>query len=153
MGRSKSAGLNIHALYEEFKKRTVESKAAHDQDFLIYMVYPRVAARMLVHYSFDDLLGKYETGVKFPFPWTHEIFCGRPELADYIERPQPKPTPEKRFSLNLPRIYEAMDISILIPTMKPRERLFLQVLKRFSVRFVRLQRLRWKCCGNQTTEN
>jgi len=101
-GIRKSAGLNMHALYEEFKTRTVESKAAHDQDFLIYMVYPRIASRMLVHYSFDDLLGKYERGVMFPFPWTNDIFCGRPETTDYVERPQPRPIPEKRFSLNLP---------------------------------------------------
>lgn len=98
-GARKAANLNIHALYDEFTKRTVVSKAAHDQDFLIYMVYPRIVSRMLVHYSFDELLGRNERGVKFPFAWSYDIFCGRPE-TEYVERPQP--IPKKSLSLKLP---------------------------------------------------
>lgn len=101
-GIRKSANINIHSLYQEFKNLKVESKAAHDQDFLIYMIYPRISTRSLVHYSFDKLLGRGERGVRFPFAWTHEIFCGRPETTEYVERPQPFPTPGKNLSPKLP---------------------------------------------------
>lgn len=88
-GVRKSAVLSIRALYTEFCSMSVVSKAAHDQDFLIYMVYPRIASRLLIHYSFDELLGPRERGVKFPFTWSQDLFCGRPEV-EYIERPEPQ---------------------------------------------------------------
>lgn len=98
-GLRKSANLNIHDLYTEFCKHTFPGKAAHDQDFLIYGVYPHIARRMFLHYSFDELLRPGEHGVKFPFDWTIDLFCGKPEF-EYVERPQPQP--RKQFSFQLP---------------------------------------------------
>jgi len=50
----------------------------HDQDFLSYVVYPKIVDRMLVHYCKGRLrLG--ETGKEFPFEWSNNCFCGRTE--------------------------------------------------------------------------
>ena len=80
-GLRKSAGLNMKECYEYYKSDPwVEPGGGwgHDQDFLSYVVYPKIVDRMLVHYCKGRLrLG--ETGKEFPFEWSNDCFCGRTE--------------------------------------------------------------------------
>jgi hypothetical protein len=89
-GIRKSAGINVHAEYVEFCSHPRDHGAGYDQSFLAERIYPKIFDRMLAHHSYG-LAYKGEVGVEFPFSWTQEVFCGRPEIpTDYIERPEPQ---------------------------------------------------------------
>lgn len=84
-----SAGIDMHTEYEEFCKHPRDHGAGHDQSFLAERIYPRVAGRILTHYS-HGLVYSGEVGVEFPFAWSTDTFCGRPESDLYIDRPEPQ---------------------------------------------------------------
>jgi hypothetical protein len=88
-GIRKTAGINIHSEYEEFCKCPRDHGAGYDQSFLADRVYPKLVGRILAHHS-HGLKYNGEVGIEFPFSWTLEVFCGRPETTNYIERPEPQ---------------------------------------------------------------
>lgn len=88
-GLRKESGINVHKEYELFVAQPRDNGAGYDQSFLAHCIYPKLLDRVLVHYS-HGLVYSHETGVEFPFAWSNETFCGRPESKEYIERPEPK---------------------------------------------------------------
>ena len=88
-GLRKSAGISMREAYAGYvEDSTLGHRLAHDQNFLLDVIYPKVKARMLVHYS----NGRKMTGehaVEFPFTWTNDIYCGRIETG-FIDTPAPK---------------------------------------------------------------
>jgi hypothetical protein len=89
-GLRKSAGIHIHTEYAAFCASPRDNGAGHDQSFLADRVYPKILGRVLTHHSYGLVYAK-EDGVEFPFSWTNEVFCGRPETMNtYIERPEPQ---------------------------------------------------------------
>jgi hypothetical protein len=81
-GMRKVDGISIHALYEEFKAKPISWGVGHDQSFLKDKIYPRVVDDVLAHYSFDRCRFLREHGVKFPFTWTNDVYCGRVEAVE-----------------------------------------------------------------------
>ena len=66
-----------------------------DQNFLLLVVYPRITADALVHYSFNCLYAG-EHAEAFPFEWTDDLYCGKqvdlsrpPRSAHLIPRQRP----------------------------------------------------------------
>ncbi len=89
-GLRKSAGIHIHTEYAAFCASPRDHGAGHDQSFLAERIYPKILSRVLTHHSYG-LVYAGEDGVEFPFSWTNEVFCGRPETVNgYIERPEPQ---------------------------------------------------------------
>lgn len=87
-GLRKSAGLRIQDLYSTYTEDTSRGhRVAHDQNFLMDVVYPRVRDVLLVHYSKGPVFSG-ETAVPFPFQWSPDFFCGRSE--DSYHDPAPK---------------------------------------------------------------
>lgn len=87
-GIRKSAGLRIRDLYASYTEDTsLGHRVAHDQNFLMDVVYPRVINRLLVHYSKGPVF-KGETAFPFPFQWSSDFFCGRTEVV--YQDPPPK---------------------------------------------------------------
>lgn len=89
-GLRKDAGINMHDAYSQYKEdETLGHRLAHDQNFLLDVIYPIVKPRMLVHYS-NGRSWAGETAVEFPFDWSDEIFCGRIEYGSVdIRGPRP----------------------------------------------------------------
>ncbi len=87
-GLRKTSGIHVQTEYAAFAKHPRDHGAGYDQSFLAECIYPRIVNRLLVHHSYG-LVYPMETGVEFPFAWTSEVFCGRPEFH-YIERPEPQ---------------------------------------------------------------
>lgn len=80
-GIRKSAGLRIRELYASYKEDlTLGHRVAHDQNFLMDVVYPLVSKVLLVHYSKGPVF-KGETAIQFPFQWSPDFFCGRTECV------------------------------------------------------------------------
>jgi len=84
----KSAGINIHEKYASYKDPGWGARNGHDQCFLTDVIYPLVFPRLLIHYSCGCLLSN-ETGVKFPFLWTNDLYCGRIETptTKFVDTP------------------------------------------------------------------
>lgn len=99
-GLRKSSGICVKYEYDEFLKHPQDHGAGYDQSFLAERIYPRILGRVLVHHSYG-LVYTNESGVEFPFAWTSEVFCGRPE-TNYIERPEPQQELRTRLHLNTP---------------------------------------------------
>lgn len=87
-GIRKQPELSVHELYKAFVANPRDHGAGHDQSFLAECIYPQLLGRVLVHHS-HGLVYPGETGIEFPFAWSLETFCGRPEL-NYIDRPEPQ---------------------------------------------------------------
>jgi hypothetical protein len=87
-GLRKASGIHVRTEYDEFVKYPRDHGAGYDQSFLAERIYPRILGRLLVHHSYG-LVYPAETGFEFPFAWTSEVFCGRPEFM-YVERPEPQ---------------------------------------------------------------
>lgn len=97
-GLRKSAGLNMHDEYRQYKEDPEKGhRNGHDQNFLSDVIYPKVVSRMLVHYS-NTRRKLGEHAVEFPFDWTNDVYCGRVEL-EYLEYPEP-PMKMKLFLQN-----------------------------------------------------
>jgi hypothetical protein len=88
-GIRKSAGIRIRDEYDMFLKNVRDHGAGYDQSFLAERIYPRILGNILVNHSYG-LSYPGETGVEFPFAWSNETFCGRPETNTYIDRPEPQ---------------------------------------------------------------
>jgi len=100
-GLRKSAGLNMKEQYDYFQKNPWEEPGGgwgHDQDFLSYMIYPKLAGRTLIHFS-NRRNRPGEMGKKFPFEWSNDFFCGRVEDSTFRDLAQP---PEQEVE---PEIY------------------------------------------------
>jgi len=93
----KSAGLNIHEEYEQFKNNVVNHGHAHDQDFLTERIYSKLKSKLLVH-KCEQVISFPDEHVKvFPFTWINDIYCGRIEsnfvdiLPEHETNPRKKP--------------------------------------------------------------
>jgi hypothetical protein len=105
-GIRKSAGMNLHTEYANYKEDTQKGhRVGHDQNFLSDVIYPKVVSRMLVHYSNNRRkIGEY--AVEFPFDWMNDTYCGRVEL-EYLEYPEP-PRKTNLFPSPIVRIRDAV---------------------------------------------
>ena len=80
-GIRKSAGVRIRDLYGSYTEdESLGHRVAHDQNFLMDVVYPRVLNSLLVHYSKGPVF-RGETAIPFPFQWSPDFFCGRTEIV------------------------------------------------------------------------
>lgn len=87
-GIRKSAGLRIRELYASYTEdASLGHRVAHDQNFLMDVVYPRVLNVLLVHYSKGPTF-RGETAVQFPFQWSPDFFCGK--IESVYRDPAPK---------------------------------------------------------------
>lgn len=101
-GLRKSSGLNIHELYKNYKEDTSQGhRLAHDQNFLLDVIYPLVIPRLLVHYS-NGRKKADENAVEFPFEWANETYCGRIEYLDFVDRDEPQQIKKPRLMSFLP---------------------------------------------------
>lgn len=98
-GIRKSAGLHIRSAYASYvEDETLGHRHAHDQNFLLDVIYPKVRDRLLVHYSHDrKFAGEY--AIPFPFEWSSDCFCGKIE-SGHTETPPPP----RSVGLQLPRV-------------------------------------------------
>lgn len=74
-----------------------------DQNFLVLELYPMIKSRSYVNYSCDKLYVG-ETGTEFPFDWSNDVYCGRPELntnSVYVDVPSRQ---RPSYGLRLPEI-------------------------------------------------
>jgi len=91
-GLRKSSGLHMEREYMAYKEdESLGHRLAHDQNFLMDVVYPKVLPRLLVHRGKGPVFAK-ETSVNFPFDWSNETYCGRIE-NNFQDTPQPKYNP------------------------------------------------------------
>jgi len=119
-GLRKSSGLSIRTLYSTYIENTsLGHRLAHDQNFLMDVVYPLVKSNLLVHYS-HAILFQGEYGIVFPFEWTGDIFCGKIE-TNFIDRPEPK-----KGVLQLPNVAvrvkdfsTPIEVTTSVPTSEP----------------------------------
>lgn len=91
-GLRKSAGLRMRELYASYREDpSLGHRVAHDQNFLMDVVYPRVMGMLLVHYSKGTVF-KGETAMSIPFEWSPDFFCGRTETVyqDHTPRLDPR---------------------------------------------------------------
>lgn len=58
-----------------------------DQNFAGLEVYPRVSERSLIHFSHNRL--EDEMTMRFPFPYTNDIYCGRVQTVPFVDSPAP----------------------------------------------------------------
>lgn len=92
-GMRKNSAINIENEYKLYKQNPLNLGIGLDQSFLGVRIYPLLYPRMLIHYGPDEVLRKNEPGVKFPFPWTNDIYCGRIEDSSFKDidfNPQPR---------------------------------------------------------------
>ncbi len=91
-GLRKSCGFRVETEYTSYKEDTaLGHRLAHDQNFLMDVVYPKVLSRLLVHYGQGRIFAN-ETIVRFPFEWSEETFCGKVENA-FQDTPRPPRNP------------------------------------------------------------
>jgi len=92
-GLRKSAQINVRAEYSTYVEdvMTWGLRNGHDQSFLTDVIYPKVASRLLVHYSCGRFL-RYEHAIEFPFDWTNGFYCGAVELTLAEDLPEPPTT-------------------------------------------------------------
>jgi len=88
-------GINMRGTYEMFKANPQDNGCGYDQSFLAACIYPHLKDKLLVHYSNGQKLSG-EHVIEFPFEWTNDIFCGRPE-SNFKDTTQP-PAKEKSRS-------------------------------------------------------
>jgi hypothetical protein len=116
-GLRKSAGLNMHNEYRQYKEDPEKGhRNGHDQNFLSDVIYPKVVSRMLVHYS-NTRRKLGEHAVEFPFDWTNDVYCGRIEL-EYLEYPEP-PMKMKLFLQNVSVPIHVPKVSVIPPVLPP----------------------------------
>ena len=99
-GLRKSAGIAVRKEYASYVEPVhLGHRVAHDQNFLIDVIYPKVVHQMLVHYSTGPVW-PHEHSVSFPFEWTVDTFCGKTENV----RPDTgePPTVPKTFTFRRP---------------------------------------------------
>lgn len=60
-----------------------------DQNFISSELYPQVKGYLLVHFSYNLFVG--ETGVRFPFRYTIDMYCGYRQNPDdpFVDSPAP----------------------------------------------------------------
>jgi len=97
-GMRKIEGLNMRELFDNFMKNPTENIKGIDQDFLKLWFYPKINTNVLVHHSNDYILVG-ELAVKFPFEWSHDIYCGRVQEGPFQDSEQPN----YRVSINFRR--------------------------------------------------
>ena len=91
-GLRKSAQIKIRDAYSTYVEDMSRGRRhGHDQCFLLDVIYPLVAPRLLVHYSCGRFL-RNEHAVEFPFDWSPDFFCGAVELTETDDPPEPPST-------------------------------------------------------------
>lgn len=88
-GIRKRANICIRHEYEQFCIHPRDHGAGVDQSFLAERIYPKILNTALVHCSYG-IWFPGETHIEFPFAWTPDVFCGKPESPCYIDRPEPQ---------------------------------------------------------------
>ncbi len=89
-GLRKSSGIRVQEEYAAYKEDgALGHRLAHDQNFLMDVIYPRVKPKLLVHYSNGRKMPG-EHAIPFPFEWTNDIYCGRIETG-FVDTPGAKP--------------------------------------------------------------
>ena len=102
-GLRKSANITVSLEYAHYREDIAQGhRLAHDQNFLLDVLYPKIVERLLVHYS-NGRARIAETAVEFPFEWTNDVYCGRIETA-YKDTSEP------------PAKYSASNFSIAEPS-------------------------------------
>ena len=111
-GIRKSSGLNMHHEYTHYvEDQSKGHRQGHDQNFLGDVIYPKVVARMLVHYS-NKRRKVGETAVEFPFDWSNDFYCGRVEdPAKYVDHPEPPAKQVVTSSLFPQAVVRVRDVS------------------------------------------
>jgi hypothetical protein len=90
-GLKKSAGIHMQTQYANYAEDTsLGHRFAHDQNFLIDVIYPKVLPNLLVHYSHGLRADNERHATRFPFEWSNDVYCGRIE-SSYVDMPQPPP--------------------------------------------------------------
>lgn len=89
-GIRKTANIVIRDQYKLFSENPIDKGIGNDQNFLSTYVYPYTWTKALIHYSHSCILAG-EIGVKFPFEWKNETYCGRSDggIGKFIDHPQP----------------------------------------------------------------
>lgn len=112
-GLRKSSGLNMHEEYAAYKEDAARGYFfGHDQNFLMDVIYPKVADRLLAHYS-NGRRTAIETAVEFPFTWSNDTYCGRVEVNRYVEVPQPPMKKPSQFPVAVVRVRD--DPTVAVP--------------------------------------
>jgi hypothetical protein len=88
-GLRKNSGIHVQSEYAEFQKHEVDHFLAHDQNFLIDKIYPKVRTRLLVHKSMRAPSFLDEHILVFPFRYSNNDYCGRVEET-FQDKPAPK---------------------------------------------------------------
>jgi hypothetical protein len=95
-GIRKTANINIHHEYEQFKNNVVDHKHAYDQNFLIDRIYTAVLPKLLVHRCNNAVFFDHERVVTFPFEWSDDVYCGRIERTAFTDTiPEHESNPKK----------------------------------------------------------
>lgn len=90
-GLKKVAGIHVETNYANYVEDiSLGHRWAHDQNFLVDAIYPKVLPHLLVHYSHDLRMKKEHHATRFPFDWSNDVYCGRVE-SSYVDMPQPPP--------------------------------------------------------------
>lgn len=86
----KTEGLVMRQAYAEYLQNPTDYGVAHDQNFLVAHLYPRVFGHVYVTYDRPENLFDGEDGDPFPFPWTPDLYCGRIEFPPDRRALRPK---------------------------------------------------------------
>lgn len=110
-GLRKSAGISVRSLYASYTEDTsLGWRWAHDQNFLIDEIYPKLKHRALIHYSNKRAMLGEKDAVEFPFQWSGDNHCGRVETAmsfrDFpgLESTTPRQVTVPKVDLGLPKV-------------------------------------------------
>ena len=114
-GIRKTANIVIRDQYKLFSENPIDKGIGNDQNFLSTYVYPYTWTKALIHYSHSCILAG-EIGVKFPFEWKNETYCGRSDggIGKFIDHPQPPMgteihpnTRDQRIRQSLPKLFKS----------------------------------------------
>jgi hypothetical protein len=85
-GMRKVTGVNIHEEYALYEANPEWRGMAWDQDFLSSRIFPLVSKRLLAHIGSGP---SFPPEKKEPFPtrWTDDVYCGKIESSNYVDRP------------------------------------------------------------------
>jgi len=85
-GMRRSAGVNVQQQYALYEANPEWRGMAWDQDFLSSRIFPLVSTRLLAHIGSGP---SFPPEKKEPFPtrWTDDVYCGKIESSNYVDRP------------------------------------------------------------------
>jgi hypothetical protein len=95
-GIRKVPNISIRELFKLYEANPIDYGIEQDQNFLCAYLFPLIWKSSLVHYSHDYLLAKWEKGVRFPFQYTNDVYCGRTDgdNGKFYDYPEPNSVPK-----------------------------------------------------------